>query len=199
MFGDLRKVLKIITFLILNNMSYIAIGGFFGTVMPTINLGMIGATLFAQTTVICAGFFTELPGFIGWFRFVSPIFYAFKGIVKTAYSWNDTYKCAKGHSIVGATECYLEMSPVIDDYKKRGINVATFGDPTSSRVYPEAMIILIIIFSCQMLMISFFKFILIRKKNDHSENLSETESHSHMYGTESVMNIVQVQSSNQLK
>jgi len=187
MIGDLGKVFKIIAFLILNNMSYIAIGGVFGTIMPTVNLGMIGATLFAQTTVICAGFFTQLPPFVGWIRYISPIFYAFKGIVKTAYSWDDTYICPKGHSIVGANQCYLETSPIIDIYKERGINVATFGDPTSSRVYPEGMIMLIIIIFCQLLMLLFFKVVLIRNKRADSEILSDTESHSHFYEEESDM------------
>ena len=134
MFGDYTKILTIAIFLGLNNSCYIAIGALLGTLMPTVNLGMIGGTLFAQTTVICAGF-TELPSFVGWIRYISPIFYAFKGIVKTAYSWDDTFSCPKGFSLVGVNECFLEMSPAIDAYKQRGINVATFGDPSSSRVY----------------------------------------------------------------
>ncbi len=163
MFGSMSKILTICAFLVLNNSCYIAIGALLGTLMPTVNLGMIGATLFAQTTVICAGFFTKLPPFVGWIRYVSPIFYAFKGIVKTAYSWDDTYRCPKGISAVGANECYLEMSPAIDDYKERGINVATFGDPSSSHVYLEGITMLCLFTACQVLMFLFVKLVLLRR------------------------------------
>ena len=48
MFGSFSKVFTIGVFLVLNNSCYIAIGALLGTVMPTVNLGMIGATLFGQ-------------------------------------------------------------------------------------------------------------------------------------------------------
>ena len=127
--------------------------------MPTVNLAMIGATLFAQSTVICAGFFTELPLFIGWFRYISPIFYAFKGIVKTAYNWDDTYQCPKGSSAVGSTECFVEFSPLIDDYEQRGINVATYGDPSSSHVYLEIIMMFLLFTLCQFLVYCYFKLV----------------------------------------
>lgn len=175
MFGNISKVVIISIFLILNNICYIAIGALLGTLMPTVNLGMIGATLFAQTTVICAGFFTQLPPSVGWIRYISPIFYAFKGIVKTAYSWDDTYRCPKGHdSSVGANECFLEMNPVIDDYKQRGINVATFGDPSSSRVYVEAMIMLLLFSACQVSIFFFLKFVLLKKDTSSEKSIDVT-------------------------
>lgn len=146
MFGDISAIFVICIFLALNNSCYISLGAVFGTLMPTVPLGMIGATLFAQTTVICAGFFTELPIAVEWIRFISPIFWTFKGIVKTAYKHTDTYRCIKGQSAVGFNECYLEQSGAIDDYKTRGINVATFGDLSSERVHLE-MLMLILIFS----------------------------------------------------
>ena len=163
MFGSLSKVLTITLFLMLNNICYISIGGLLGTVMPTISLGMIGATLFAQSTVICAGFFTKLPSFIAWFRYISPIFYAFKGIVKTAYNWDDVYDCHKGNSAAAVTECFVEENAAIDDYKERGINVATFGDPTSSQVHIEMIMMCVLFIFCQISMACFFKFVLLRR------------------------------------
>ena len=161
MFGCISKVLRICLFLAMNNICYIAIGGFFGTLMPTVNLGMIGATLFAQSTVICAGFFTQLPFFLGWIRFISPIFYAFKGIVKSAYNWDDTFQCPKGDAASGATQCFMELNTAIDDYKQRGINVATLGDPTSSNIYVEAINMFILFSFCQL-------FVLYRLSNGNT-------------------------------
>eukprot|EP00551_Chaetoceros_affinis_P006674 CAMPEP_0203670452 /NCGR_PEP_ID=MMETSP0090-20130426/6523_1 /ASSEMBLY_ACC=CAM_ASM_001088 /TAXON_ID=426623 /ORGANISM="Chaetoceros affinis, Strain CCMP159" /LENGTH=723 /DNA_ID=CAMNT_0050535313 /DNA_START=9 /DNA_END=2180 /DNA_ORIENTATION=+ len=152
MFGNVGTVLKIGFFLSLNNISYIALGGVFGTLMPTVSLGMIAATLFAQTTVICAGFFTQLPQYVRWFRYISPIFYTFRGIVKTAYNWNDTFKCNKGQSMFGPNECLLEESVAIDDYKQRGINVATYGDPSSSQTGLEIMMLFVLFGSFQAIM-----------------------------------------------
>ena len=184
MFGDISKILTICVFLVLNNCCYIAIGALLGTLMPTVNLGMIGATLFGQMTVICAGFFTQLPPSVGWLRYISPIFYAFKGIVKTAFSWDDTYRCPKGMSSVGANnECFLEMSPAIDDYKQRGINVATFGDPSSTSVYVEGFTMLLLFSVCHASIYFFFRFVfLLRTKQEapaaadtrHDKNLDST-------------------------
>ncbi len=167
MFGSVSKVIAISIFLVLNNSCYIAIGALLGTLMPNVNLGMIGATLFAQTTVICAGFFTELPSFVGWIRYVSPIFYAFKGIIKTAFNWDNTYDCPKGqNSAVPPNACYLEMSPAIDDLKQRGINVATFGDPSSSRVYMEAVTMILLYVVCHLSMFFYFKLVLLKVGRD---------------------------------
>ena len=178
MFGNVSTVLAIATFLSLNNSCYISIGAVFGTVMPTVSLGMIGATLFGQTTVICAGFFTELPSFIGWFRYISPIFYTFKGIVKKAYQWDDTYQCVKGDSLFGANSCPLEINPAIDDYKERGINVATFGDPSSSAVYMEFILLIVLFSSFQGIVILYHYFRItrnIRKKESTEVNLTQTK------------------------
>ena len=94
--------------------------------------------------VICAGFFTELPALVAWIRHISPIYYTFKAIVKIAYKWDDTYKCVKGQSIVGPNECFLETNAAIDNYKQRGINVATFGDPSSNQVHSEIIMLFVV-------------------------------------------------------
>jgi len=163
LFGSISTVLTIGGILILNNSCYISLGGLFGTLMPTISLGMIGATLFAQTTVICAGFFTALPKSVGWIRYISPIYYAFRGIVKSAYNWDDTYQCIKGQSAVGPNDCFLEKSAAIDDYKQRGINVATFGDPTSSQIHTDVIMLIVLFTTCQILIL-LYQFFFIRWK-----------------------------------
>ena len=179
MFGSIGTVFFIGILLALNNSCYIALGGVFGTCMPNIPLAMIGATLYAQTTVICAGFFTELPTAICWIRYISPIFYAFKGIVKLAYQWDDTYQCAKGISVVGPNDCFLEQSAMIDDLKQRGINVATFGDPTSSQVILETSIMVTIFLVLQALITLYlWCSSMLRVKEDKSTSTDETTQHT---------------------
>ncbi len=170
MFGNVWTVFVIGIFLALNNMCYIALGAVFATVLPTVSLAMIGATLFAQTTVICAGFFTQLPAAVGWIRYISPIFYTFKGIVKLTYKWDDTYKCAKGQSVVGPNDCFLEESAAIDDYKQRGINVATFGDKSSSLVYKEILFLILLFAACQGICAVYQSWALSRSNGDENDN-----------------------------
>ena len=146
--------------------------------MPTVSLGMIGATLFGQTTVICAGFFTNLPVAVGWIRFISPIFYTFKGIVKSTYSWDDTYKCDKGQSMFGPNECLLEESAAIDDYKQRKINVATFGDPKSGQIGVEVIMLFILFGACQLFMLLYH--IMMQCRNTNTVAPSTTTSQMHL-------------------
>jgi hypothetical protein len=173
MFGVIGVVFTAGFVLALNNMCYIALGGVFGTLMPTVSLGIIGATLFAQTTVICAGFFTQLPGLVSWIRYISPIYYTFKAIVKLAYNWDDTYQCPKGQSTIGPNQCYLEQSAAIDDYKQRGINVATFGDPKSDRVYVEILMLVVLFVICQLIMILYHVILKIIKLRNGDDDVAE--------------------------
>lgn len=179
MFGDISAVFIICIFLALNNSCYISLGAVFGTLMPTVPLGMIGATLFAQTTVICAGFFTELPVAVEWIRYISPIFWTFKGIVKTAYKHTDTYNCIKGQSVVGFNECFLEQYGAIDDYKNRGINVAIFGDPSSERVYVELFMLILIFSGLQIIKILYhtYSLSLKMKREPIGESSANQEDH----------------------
>lgn len=62
---------------------------------------------------------------------------SYRGILKSCFKWNDTVECFKGSSEVGANQCYLEYHNAIDQYKKRGINVAMYNDPSSNKVYLE--------------------------------------------------------------
>jgi FtsP/CotA-like multicopper oxidase with cupredoxin domain len=179
MFGNISAVFVICIFLALNNSCYISLGAVFGTLMPTVPLGMIGATLFAQTTVICAGFFTELPAAVEWIRYISPIFWTFKGIVKTAYKHTDTYSCIKGQSAVGFNECFLEQNGAIDDYKNRGINVATFGDPSSERVYVELLMLIILFSALQIIKILYHTYRLSLKIKRESIGESSANQDDH--------------------
>jgi len=67
--GDFGVVLLTGFFLSLNLMCYISIGSLLGTVIGTVSWGMIAATLFSQTTIMCAGFYTTLPPFLSAFRY----------------------------------------------------------------------------------------------------------------------------------
>jgi hypothetical protein len=141
MFGNIFTVLTIALFLALNNLCYVAIGSTLGVLFDSISHGMIASTLVSQTSLIAAGFYTELPAAIDLIRYISPVFWAYRGIVKMGLRWSDTYACFKGQSDVGVNQCYLEYSPGIDALKKRGINVATFNDAQSDEVHVEILML----------------------------------------------------------
>ena len=133
-----------------------------------------------QTSVITAGFFTLLPSAVGWIRYISPIFYTFSGIVKTAYKASDTYKCVKGESAVGSNKCFLEQNIAIDNYKTRGINVAAFGDPTSDSIVVEVMMLLVLFFSMQLIIFAYHSLHLWKDKrsNDGEDYYDDTDKGS---------------------
>jgi len=179
-FGNMNAVVQISLLLAMNNCCYIAIGAMCGTIMPSIHLAMIVSTLYAQMTVICAGFFTRIPRSIEPVRNISPIYHAFKGIVKLAYKWDDTYECIKGQSSAGPTQCFLEQSAVIDDYKERGINVATFGDRTSGQIYMEyvSLVALFIVFNMVVILYHLIKIKKTSSKQDDEKCISYADSHA---------------------
>ena len=69
----------------------------------------------------------------------------FRGILKSCFKWNDTLECFKGSSEVGANQCYLEYHVAIDQYKERGINVATYNDSSSNTVYLEYICLVLLL------------------------------------------------------
>lgn len=79
----------------------------------------------------------------------------FRGILKSCFKWNDTLECFKGSSEVGANQCYLEYHVAIDQYKERGINVATYNDSLSNTVYLE--------YICLVLLLVFMNFLIYMK------------------------------------
>ena len=143
--GDWTVVLKIGMLLCLNNISYISLGAFLGILFPTIPKGMISSTLFSQTSLVAAGFYTTLPVFLRWIRYVSPVYWTFSGIVKSAYTWTDTYKCTKGNTLAGLNSCFIESSPIIDTMKQRGIHGATYGDAQSDKIGLEVTMEILLI------------------------------------------------------
>jgi hypothetical protein len=117
MFQFTSITLTIAVFLSLNTLCYISIGATLGAAFDFIPLGMSMATIISQSTLVAAGFYTKLPSALSWFRYVSPVFWTFRGVTKTALRWHDSYTCVKGQSDLGATQCYLEYFPGINALK----------------------------------------------------------------------------------
>jgi hypothetical protein len=161
--GDVKVVFEIGALLALNNLCYISIGAVIGTVFTSVPLGMIASTIISQTSLVAAGFYTTLPPIIEYIRYVSPVFWTFKGILKASYHRSDTYKCFKGQSDVGVNQCFLEFNPGIDTLKTRGIDVS------SDKTFVE-FLVLIFLFSGMQLFI-------IARTYAHAGALDETSSH----------------------
>ena len=175
MFHHVSSVVIMGIFLALNNMCYVSLGGTLGILFDSIPLGMSMSTIVSQTTLVAAGFYTHLPLGVSWIRYVSPVFWTYRGIVKTALRWTDTYACVKGQSDIGSNQCYLEFSPGIDALKKRGINLATFNDSKSDEVYLEATMLCLLFLGLQIMM-----FGISWRRRVGGENVDDTEE-----GTES--------------
>lgn len=135
-FGSVKTAFMVGLFLVLNNLCYIALGSALGAYFEVAQ-GMIASTILSQTSLVAAGFFTKLPRALDWIKYISPFYWSFRGIIKSCLKWNDSIECFKGSSDVGATQCHVEYHAAIDQYKERGINVATYNDPTSENVHEE--------------------------------------------------------------
>mmetsp|Transcript_11912 Transcript_11912/g.15047 ORF Transcript_11912/g.15047 Transcript_11912/m.15047 type:complete len:190 (+) Transcript_11912:1642-2211(+) len=151
MFHYVSSIVTIGIFLAFNTISYVAIGGALGVFFDFVPLGMCMSTIVSQTTLVAAGFYTQLPFGVSWIRYISPVFWTYRGIVKTALRWSDTYSCVRGQSDVGTNQCYLEFSPGIDALKRRGINVATFNDSQSDEVYLEVIMLCLLFLALQVI------------------------------------------------
>lgn len=147
--NDWSVVATIGMFLFFNNICYISIGSVLGVLFPSIPTAMITSTLVSQTSLVAAGFYTTLPVYLGWIRYISPVFWTFSGIVKTAYNWSDTYECRYGSNLAGVNKCFIEFSPIIDNMKERGINVATYGDDQSDKIWLQVSMLLFLFLSYQ--------------------------------------------------
>ena len=152
--GDPVQIFKNGFLLALNNACYVSLGSMLGSVAPSVPYALICSTITAQTSLVAAGVYTNLPPVIKYFRYISPLFWCYKGILKSSYRWNDTYDCFHGSSDVGANKCFLEYSLGIDQTKKRGIEVATFNDMQSDNIYIECLA-LVVIFCVLQLMVLF--------------------------------------------
>jgi len=170
MFSHLSSVAIIGIFLALNTLCYVMLGGALGSCFEFVPLGMSMSTIISQTTLVAAGFYTQLPLSLSWIRYISPVFWTYRGILKTALRWTDTYSCVKGQSDVGSNECYLEFSPGIDALKRRGINVATFNDQNDG-VYLEGFMLCLLFLASQ-----FFIFLSVVLSMSRTESPSQRET-----------------------
>ena len=173
--GDWTVVIKIGMLLCLNNASYISLGSFLGVLFPNIPQGMIASTLFSQTSLVAAGFYTTLPVYLSWIRYISPVFWTFSGIVKAAYTWSDTYKCIKGSNLAGNNRCFIETSPVIDDMKERGINAAVYGDAQSDNIWLQVCMLILLLFLLQTTIYITVHVRCSRRKKAKEEGIDDSE------------------------
>lgn len=149
MFGQVSSILYVSLFLSLNTVCYVTIGAVTGILFEAPPLGMCLSTIISQTSMVAAGFYTELPVAIGWMRYLSPVFWSYRGMLKTMFKWSDTFTCVKGDSAVGINQCYLEFHPIIDNLKIRDINVATFNDEESGNVFVEGVLLCLLFVAFQ--------------------------------------------------
>lgn len=145
MAGDIRSLCNISFLLAANNMCYLSLGSVLGMCTQSTPFGMISGTIISQGSILAAGVFTELPSSLQWVRYFSPFYWTMQGVLKSVYRWSDLYDCVVGSgSDVGANLCYIEYDSVIDQFKKRGIHVATFNDPSSDSILTEAIFLVIL-------------------------------------------------------
>lgn len=128
MAGSWNAMFRISLMLSLNNVCYITIGNVLGVVVDNIPKAMIISTIVVQSSLVAAGFYTEVPSFLGWMRYLSPVYWSYRGIVKSAFTWSDTFKCRWGSTLAGVNRCFIEFHTSINNLKNRDIPVATFGE-----------------------------------------------------------------------
>lgn len=170
MFNHISAVFVMGIFLALNNICYVALGGALGLVFESIPLSMSLSTIVSQSTLVAAGFYNRLPLAVSWIRYISPVFWTYRGILKTMFHWTDTYSCVKGQSDVGSNQCYLEFNPGIDALKTRGINVASFNTSQSDGVFIEVGMLCLLFLALQIMI--FLTIVMSMKK---TKSTSETD------------------------
>lgn len=143
MFGRIDACFWIAFFLMMNNMCYISIGSLLGVVAPNVSLGMIISTVVSQTSLLAAGFYTTLPSALKLVRDISPVYWTYRGILKTSFRSSDTYTCSRGgQSDVGVNQCFIEQNSGVDILKSRGIKFATSNEPDSESIWKEVLVLL---------------------------------------------------------
>lgn len=188
MFGRIDACIVISLLLVMNNLCYIALGSILGVLLPNVPLGMNISTVISQTTLVAAGFYTTLPPGISLIRYVSPVYWCFSGILKTAYNTDDTFKCLKGQSDVGANDCYIEYNFGIDLMKQRGINVATSNDPHSTSIAREVMMLLLLYFMMNIIVLPVLLYRVMGKEVDEDEEKHVDENNVTVNDKRSVHN-----------
>lgn len=66
--GSWNAMFKIGLFLTLNNINYVSVGACLGISVGKVPRGMIASTIIAQSSLVMAGFYTEVPSFLSWLR-----------------------------------------------------------------------------------------------------------------------------------
>eukprot|EP00537_Pseudo-nitzschia_pungens_P012277 CAMPEP_0172386058 /NCGR_PEP_ID=MMETSP1061-20121228/3655_1 /TAXON_ID=37318 /ORGANISM="Pseudo-nitzschia pungens, Strain cf. pungens" /LENGTH=1062 /DNA_ID=CAMNT_0013115305 /DNA_START=282 /DNA_END=3470 /DNA_ORIENTATION=- len=176
MFRHIFSVIIIGIFLALNTLCYVALGGALGVSFDFVPLGMSMSTIISQTTLVAAGFYTQLPLSLSWIRYLSPVFWTYRGILKTALRWSDTYTCVRGQTDVGTNECYLEFNPGIDALKRRGLNVASFNNKQHNGVAVELLALFVLFLALQLY--TFFSVYVSTARNSRSGTLCNERSTS---------------------
>ena len=180
--GDITSLCRISFLLAANNVCYLSLGMVLGVLTQSSPFGMIAATIISQGSIIGAGIFTTLPPSLEWVRYFSPYYWTIQGLLKSVYRWTDTYDCVSGSgSDVGANQCFIEYDPLIDNFKGRGVHVASYNDASSDSVITEA--VALVALSCFLHVLMFLKcfFAYYRVNWDEISPKIERMPRNHLY------------------
>ena len=131
-----------ISFYLMNNYCFITFGAIIGTLFEyNLSVAMIASTLYAQSCMVCAGFFRTLPDFLSWYRNLCFLYWTFSGVMKNTFTAEDTIQCAVGDARMGYISCSLEAAGVMDTFKKRGIEAAVSDDLNSDRSWVPSLVL----------------------------------------------------------
>ena len=139
---------------------------------------MISRTLVSQTALLVAGFYTTLPPGINILRYASPVTYTYTGILKTSLRQTDTYQCMQGGlSDIGVNQCYIEQSVGIDIIMRRGINDATFHNPSTESTWKEVLILFGLYISLNLAILGILLFRITNRPHNENEEDAADEKH----------------------
>ena len=140
--SDWITIWKISLLMCLNNICYLSLGTACALV-SSMSYGMILATIMSQLSILISGAFAVLPVSRHLGR-QSPFFWTIRGLMKCIFVNSDNYICPHGSSeIEGGSQCFIEESLAIDQFKRRGIY-----DPSSGTGVFEECIALLILAVC---------------------------------------------------
>lgn len=172
--GDIQSLLNISFLLASNNICYIFLGCLIGMLTNVPN-AMIAATVFSQASILITGVFAELPASLEWTRYFSPFYWTVQGLLRSVYHGADNYDCVNGSSSeIGANQCFIEYDPLIEQYKRQGLHVALYNNPSSSSVLAESIVLVALGFGLHLLIFCrcFFSYYKINWDDIHALWLS---------------------------
>ncbi|KAL7551998.1 hypothetical protein ACHAWF_015207 [Thalassiosira exigua] len=124
--GDARAACNVAFLLGTHNLFHVSLGAALG-MFAKVPQGIVAATIFGQVSIVISGVFSQLPDSLEWARNFSPFYWTVRGLLKSVHRWSDTYECLGGSgSDVGANRCFVGDDPVIEQYRSRGLPVATY-------------------------------------------------------------------------